>query len=78
MNITTERDQEVWHDLQQAGAYEWWYFDAEDKLSGFSFVIIWFSGFPFSPYYTNHYEQWKNGITQEAPLPSDYSGFSFQ
>ncbi len=78
MNITTERDQEVWHDLQQAGAYEWWYFDAEDKLSGFSFVIIWFSGFPFSPYYTNHYEQWKNGITQEAPLPSDYSGISFQ
>ena len=78
MNITTERDQEVWHDLQQAGAYEWWYFDAEDKLSGFSFVIIWFSGFPFSPYYTNHYEQWKNRITPEAPLPSNYSGFSFQ
>ncbi len=78
MNITTERDQEVWHDLQQAGAYEWWYFDAEDKLSGFSFVIIWFSGFPFSPYYTNHYEQWKNRITSEAPLPSNYSGFSFQ
>ena len=37
MNITTERDQEVWHDLQEAGAYEWWYFDAEDKTSGFSF-----------------------------------------
>ncbi|MEI8185891.1 MAG: carotenoid 1,2-hydratase [Chlorobiaceae bacterium] len=78
MNITTELDQEVWHDLQEAGAYEWWYFDAEDKSSGFSFVIIWFSGFPFSPYYTSHYEKWKNQITGEAPLPSNYSGFSFQ
>ena len=78
MNITTERDQEVWHDLQEPGAYEWWYFDAEDKRSGFSFVIIWFSGFPFSPYYTSHYENWKNRLTSEAPLPSNYSGFSFQ
>ena len=78
MNITTERDQEVWHDLKEAGAYEWWYFDAEDKTSGFSFVLIWFSGFPFSPYYTSHYEKWKNRITAEAPLPSNYSGFSFQ
>jgi carotenoid 1,2-hydratase len=78
MNITTEVDQEVWHDLQEAGAYEWWYFDVEDKASGFSFVLIWFSGFPFSPYYTNHYERWKNRITAEAPLPSNYSGFSFQ
>ena len=78
MNITTELDQEVWHDLQEAGAYEWWYFDAEDKVSGFSVVIIWFSGFPFSPYYTNHYERWKNRITAEPPLPSNYSGFSFQ
>lgn len=78
MNITTEPDQELWHDMQQPGAYEWWYFDAEDKESGLSFVLIWFSGFPFSPYYTNHYEKWKSGIIQDAPLPSNYSGFSFQ
>ncbi len=78
MNITTELSQEVWHDLQGAGAYEWWYFDAEDKASGLSIVIIWFSGFPFSPYYTSHYEKWKNQITSDAPLPSNYSGFSFQ
>jgi carotenoid 1,2-hydratase len=78
MNITTELDQEVWHDMQGAGAYEWWYFDAEDKASGISIVIIWFSGFPFSPYYTDHYEKWKNRVTAEAPFPSNYSGFSFQ
>ena len=78
MNITTKLDQEIWHDMQEAGAYEWWYFDAEDTLSGISLVLIWFSGFPFSPYYTNHYEKWKKRITSIPPHPSDYSGFSFQ
>jgi carotenoid 1,2-hydratase len=78
MNITTVSNQEVWHDMQEPGAYEWWYFDAEDRVSGLSFVLIWFSGFPFSPYYTNHYESWKNRIMVEPPLSSDYSGFSFQ
>ena len=78
MNISTQLDQEVWHDLREPGAYEWWYFDAEDSLSGFSFVLIWFCGFPFSPYYTNHYEKWKKRLTTTTPLPSNYSGFSFQ
>ncbi len=78
MNITTERNQEIWHDMQEPGSYEWWYFDAEDKESDLSFVIIWFAGFPFSPYYMNHYEDWKNRVVTCAPVPSDYSGFSFQ
>ncbi len=78
MNITTTPDQEVWHDIQEPGAYEWWYFDAEDKASGFSFVLIWFSGFPFSPYYTAHYDKWKKNTLNNAPLPSNYSAFSFQ
>ena len=78
MNITTKLNQELWHRMQEPGAYEWWYFDAEDKKSGFSFVLIWFSGFPFSPDYTSHYEKWKNRRTSDAPLPSNYSGFSFQ
>ncbi|NTV06343.1 MAG: carotenoid 1,2-hydratase [Chlorobiaceae bacterium] len=78
MNITTKLDQELWHEMQEPGAYEWWYFDAEDKENGFSFVLIWFSGFPFSPYYTSHYEKWKNRSTTDAPFPSNYSGFSFQ
>jgi len=78
MNITTDSDQEIWHQMHQPGAYEWWYFDAEDQASGISVVIIWFSGFPFSPYYTSHYEQWKRGITVTPPSPSNYSAFSFQ
>ena len=78
MNITTNLDQELWHEMQEPGAYEWWYFDAEDKESGISVVLIWFSGFPFSPSYTNHYEKWNSRPASGAPLPSNYSGFSFQ
>ncbi len=78
MNITTKHEQEIWHDMQEPGAYEWWYFDAEDIHSGVSFVLIWFSGFPFSPYYTNHYEKWKSRSSAVPPIPSNYSGFSFQ
>lgn len=78
MNITTESQQEVWHDLQQPGAYEWWYFDAEDKVAGTSVVVIWFSGFPFSPYYMQHYEDWRRRAGDILPFPSDYAGFSFQ
>ena len=78
MNITTKLDHELWHNMQDPGAYEWWYFDGEDTLSGLSFVLIWFSGFPFSPYYTNHYEKWKTRTISIAPQPSNYSGFSFQ
>ena len=78
MNITTQLDQELWHEMQEPGAYEWWYFDVEDKESGCSVVLIWFSGFPFSPYYTSHYEKWASRTTSDAPHPSNYSGFSFQ
>ncbi len=78
MNITTEPHQEVWHDMQEPGAYEWWYFDAEDKSSGVSVVLIWFSGFPFSPYYMQHYDDWKRKAVSALPLSSDYAGFSFQ
>ncbi len=78
MNITTKLDQELWHKMQEPGAYEWWYFDAEDTKSGLSVVLIWFSGFPFSPYYTSHYEKWKKQNTSNPPHPSNYSGFSFQ
>jgi len=78
MNITTVPEQEIWHDMQKPGAYEWWYFDAEEQKSGLSIVMIWFAGFPFSPYYTNHYEQSKRDLSLDPPLPSNYSGFSFQ
>lgn len=77
MNITTELDRDIWHNLQEPGSYEWWYFDAEDEEQGLSFVCIWFAGFAFSPYYMDHYLDWrKNG--SEPPKSLDYSAFSFQ
>uniref|UniRef100_Q3ATK9 Hydroxyneurosporene synthase n=1 Tax=Chlorobium chlorochromatii (strain CaD3) TaxID=340177 RepID=Q3ATK9_CHLCH len=78
MNITTRPEEELWHNVSSAGAYEWWYFDAVDVESGISFVVIWFCGFPFSPSYATHYEQWKRGAINHPPHPSDYSAFSFQ
>lgn len=78
MNVTTDRAQETWHELQNPGSYEWWYFDAEDEESGVSVVLIWFAGFAFSPYYVGHYQQWREQSRPDAPLPGEYSGFSFQ
>ncbi|NTU58137.1 MAG: carotenoid 1,2-hydratase [Chlorobiaceae bacterium] len=78
MNITTDSVQEVWHKLDDPGSYEWWYFDAEDEAQGISIVLVWFSGFAFSPYYINHYEEWKSGIRADRPHPGNYAGFSFQ
>lgn len=79
MHVTTDIDEEHWHQMSDPGSYEWWYFDAEDSASGISCVVIWFSGFPFSPCYTDRYERWKlNGKSDPPPHPSDYCAFSFQ
>lgn len=77
MNISTEIDRDIWHNLQEPGSYEWWYFDAEDQEQDLSFVCIWFAGFAFSPYYMDHYLDWKkNGSAPPEVL--DYAAFSFQ
>ena len=77
MNISTELDRDIWHNLQEPGSYEWWYFDAEDQEQGLSLVCIWFAGFAFSPYYMEHYLDWRtNG--SEPPKALDYAAFSFQ
>ncbi|NTU67593.1 MAG: carotenoid 1,2-hydratase [Chlorobiaceae bacterium] len=78
MDITTDSSQEAWHRLDDPGSYEWWYFDAEDERQGISLVFIWFSGFPFSPFYMRHYDQWRARRREESPLPAHYAGFSFQ
>ncbi len=78
MNISTELSKDIWHDLQEPGSYEWWYFDADDQEQGISLVCIWFAGFAFSPYYMQHYLDWKRNRTLDPPRALDYSGFSFQ
>jgi len=78
MNITTDAAQESWHRLDDPGAYEWWYFDAEDRERDISIVIIWFSGFAFSPFYMRHYDSWRARRRADSPRPDQYAGFSFQ
>ena len=78
MNISTELDRDIWHNLQEPGSYEWWYFDAEDEEQGLSLVCIWFAGFAFSPYYMEHYLDWRRKKGFNPPKALDYSGFSFQ
>ncbi len=78
MNITTDSTQEVWHKLDDPGSYEWWYFDAEDKIQGISVVFIWFAGFAFSPFYLSHYDDWRSSVRPDSPRPDQYAGFSFQ
>ena len=78
MNITTAFDQDIWHNLQEPGSYEWWYFDAEDQEQGLSLVCIWFAGFAFSPYYMEHYLDWKRKKSSNPPKALDYAAFSFQ
>ncbi|NTW49452.1 MAG: carotenoid 1,2-hydratase [Chlorobiales bacterium] len=79
MHISTSLEQDVWHDLKEAGSYEWWYFDAIDEQQKYSFVAIWYSGFPFSPYYITRYNKWKaNGANGKGlPNPLEHTAFSF-
>lgn len=39
------------HDLHEAGAYEWWYADAQSTDGEWGFVVILFRGMPMSPDY---------------------------
>lgn len=79
MRISTSLQHDVWHDLKEAGSYEWWYFDAVDEKNDLSIVAIWFSGFPFSPYYIHRYNKWvasgRNG--KNFPNPLEHTAFSF-
>ncbi len=76
MQISASLKEDVWHNLRDAGSYEWWYFDAQDESETYSFVAIWYSGFPFSPYYLKRYNDWqKHG--SEQPFPLEHAAFSF-
>jgi hypothetical protein len=76
MKISAALSEDIWHNLNEAGAYEWWYFDATDASETYSFVAIWYSGFPFSPYYLKRYNDWlKHG--HEQPTPLEHAAFSF-
>jgi len=51
MTILPESD-DHFHQLSQAGAYEWSYFDGLSDDGEWGFVAIWFRGVPMSPWYS--------------------------
>jgi carotenoid 1,2-hydratase len=77
MKIYSSIDEDVWHDLQTPGSYEWWYFDAVSEDEKYSFVAIWYSGFPFSPYYLKKYASWKENSSEPKPNPLEHAALSF-
>lgn len=89
MQILSSLQFDIWHNLKEPGSYEWWYFDAVTDDERYSVVAIWFSGFPFSPYYLQRLRAWKqngskpngasSGSKYDPPLPNplEHAAFSF-
>lgn len=51
MQISSNYNDIKTHNFTKPGSYEWWYFDFMDENSGYSFVVIFFTSFLFSPRY---------------------------
>ncbi|HRE42141.1 MAG TPA: hypothetical protein PLG90_12505 [Ignavibacteria bacterium] len=51
MQISSNLNDLKTHNLSKPGSYEWWYFDFIDENSDYSFVVIFFTSFLFSPRY---------------------------
>ena len=55
------------------GGYEWWYFDAIDESTGYSLVVIFYQGNPFSNRYIRQLE---NNDDSQAGKPSNFPAIS--
>ncbi len=51
MYLYSDPTDDIQHAKNEAGAYEWWYFDALDPISGYGIVVIFYDGLLFSPDY---------------------------
>jgi carotenoid 1,2-hydratase len=51
MYLYSDPSDDIRHPKSEAGAYEWWYFDALDPISGYGVVAILYDGLLFSPDY---------------------------
>ncbi len=69
--------EDVWHELKEPGAYEWWYFDAVSDDERETLVVIFLDGFIFSPRYNRAVkkhlrESQRNNINNHAPQPCNF------
>lgn len=73
MKIISSLTDNVWHKLGNS-SYEWWYFDAISD-DGYSVVITFFCGLPFSPYYNEKIVQMQEG--KGIADPKQHTAFYF-
>ncbi len=73
MEIVSDFRQDDRHPDKPSGAYEWWYFDAVDRDSGYKIVVIFYEGNPFSSRYIRRLK--KNGRS-EASSPERFPAVS--
>jgi carotenoid 1,2-hydratase len=70
MYLYSDPSDDVRHPKTEAGAYEWWYFDALDPVSGYGIVVILYDGLLFSP---DYHEAVRSGLQETA---EHHPGFS--
>ena len=70
MYLYSDPSDDILHPKSEAGAYEWWYFDALDPVSGYGIVAIFYDGLLFSP---DYHEAVRKGTHDTA---SFHPGFS--
>ncbi len=63
MQVSFGHIDDVFHNLQTNGSYEWWYFDGISTDSDYSFVIIFFVGIPMSATYISSYSRSETSLT---------------
>lgn len=69
MNILTDFKQDVNTQKPVPGSYEWWYFDAQ-SIDGYSIVVIFYEGNPFSKRYIKAIAEGKNNLAAHFPALS--------
>ncbi len=69
MNILTDFKQDVNTQKPIPGSYEWWYFDAQ-SIDGYSIVIIFYEGNPFSKRYIKAIAEGKDNLAALFPAVS--------
>jgi carotenoid 1,2-hydratase len=74
MKIISDLKDDLWHNLGN-NSYEWWYFDAISE-DGYSLVITFFYGLPFSPFYNKKIANAKKNNSLTAD-PSEHVAIYF-
>ncbi len=73
MRILSDSKKDTLTTLKKPGGYEWWYFDAIDPSSGYSLVVIFYQGNPFSNRYIRALHKSGN---EDKTLPENFPAVS--